>query len=98
MIEQTIWKYPLRITDEVRISIPTGAQILSVQMQGDTACLWALVVPGQKEVERYFRIFGTGHPIPDISPYTFEFISTIQVHGGRLIFHVFERVFRGSAE
>ena len=40
---KTIWKYPLRIRDWVRLEMPRGAEILCVQVQGLTPCLWALV-------------------------------------------------------
>ena len=37
-----IWKYP--ITNTVQdIEMPRDAKILSVQYQGDTLCLWAMV-------------------------------------------------------
>lgn len=39
----TIWKFPLKITDYQLVVMPECAQILSVQMQYGTLCLWALV-------------------------------------------------------
>jgi len=83
---KTIWKFPLPIKDEVALKAPAGARWLSLQMQGDTACLWAVVNDTRPEVVYRFRIFGTGHPMPeDVG----EYIGTVQLLGGSLVFHLF---------
>jgi hypothetical protein len=85
---KTIWKFPFKTTDILNISMPEGAEILSVQTQYEQPCMWALVDPGAKKVTRKFQIFGTGHPVND--PETKKFIATYQEEGGALIFHIFE--------
>lgn len=40
-----VYKYELEITDEQTIRLPLNAELLTVQMQGDKCCLWALVDP-----------------------------------------------------
>jgi hypothetical protein len=85
---KAIWKYPLVITDQQEIRMPKGAEIISVQRQGEEICLWALVAAGQEIESRLILIFGTGHPIPDNLPG--RFIGTVQHAGGRPVWHIFE--------
>ena len=49
-MNKTIWKYQLDTTDKQTITMPFGAEILSVQMQGLNPCMWVLVNPS-KELE-----------------------------------------------
>lgn len=88
---KTIYKYPLEVTDTQFVELPLGAEILTVQMQGNQLCLWALVNPSPDvfKKNRRIEIVGTGNPVPagDL-----KYISTFQMLGGGLIFHVFENV------
>lgn len=87
-VRNTIWKYPLVIADRQRIEMPKGAKILTVQAQDGQACLWALVNADEGEMEtRDFVIYGTGHYV---SPLPGVYIGTVQMAGGRLVWHVFE--------
>jgi hypothetical protein len=88
-MNKTIWKYELKIDDLQNVIMPIGAEILSVQMQNETPCLWALVNPDEKDTDaRYIETFGTGHPVAYDMGGTREFIGTYQTRG--LVFHVFE--------
>jgi hypothetical protein len=82
---KTIWKFPLEVTDEQTVEIPSGAQLLSVQNQHETACLWAVVDPEAEKKPCVIQIYGTGHPIEEVGTY----LSTFQMHGGSLVFHAF---------
>lgn len=82
---KTIWKFPLEVTNEQTVQIPDGAQLLSVQAQGETPCLWALVDPSAETKPCVIQTYGTGHPIREAGVY----LNTYQMHGGTLIFHVF---------
>lgn len=86
-----IYKYPLEITDTQFVELPLGAEILTVQMQGNQLCLWAMVntLPEAIKKNRRIEIIGTGNPIPigDL-----KYISTFQMMDGRLIYHVFENI------
>lgn len=82
----TIWKYPFSTQGELTIDMPEGAKVLSLQVQNGAPCLWALVRPEKKVRTRYFRVFGTGHPIELKT--SFVFIGTYQLDW--LVFHVFE--------
>jgi len=84
----TIWKFPFQIADVFSLSMPFGASILSVQVQREVPTIWAIVNPGAPMMDREFRCFGTGHPMPKGLP--LDFVGTIQLFGGELVFHVFE--------
>jgi hypothetical protein len=85
---KTVYKYQIPSADEFSLYLPQGAQCLSIQVQKDTPCLWALVDPEQPTEARRFRIAGTGHPIANSN--ALSFLGTFQVFGGDLVFHLFE--------
>ena len=87
---RTIYKYPLEVTDLQVFTMPTGGQILSVQVQNGIPCLWVLVKELHKREVRRIRIIGTGNPIGEDEHLTF--IGTFQMEGGSLVFHVFEMI------
>jgi len=80
-----IWKFELATERVKKIEMPSGAKVLSVQIQNGIAQLWALVDPGNTEETRTFNTFGTGW---EIDEYLGSFIGTYQLPG--LVFHVFE--------
>ena len=84
----TIYKYTLTVTDEQRVSMPEGAVVLSVQEQHGELCFWARVDLNAPLKYRKFRVIGTGHPIPDAKH--LHYLGTAQMHGGKLVWHVFE--------
>jgi len=84
---KTIWKYELPIKDNFIIEIPVDAEILSIQTQENTPCLWALVESDNLRSIRKFKMYGTGHPISDTIKQ--KYIGTFQVKF-RFVFHVFE--------
>jgi hypothetical protein len=85
---KTIYKYTLPVGDNVAVSLPVGAGILSVHEQREQICMWALVDPNEKETEiRQFRIAGTGH---DITEDLYQFIGSVHMYSSSLVFHVFE--------
>ena len=89
---RTIYKYKLEATDEQTIAMPYGAQILSVQVQADIPCIWAMV-DTDEETMNYKTIYtyGTGHKLPhDMDQ--LKYIGTYQLYGGDLVFHVFELI------
>ena len=90
MKEKTIWKYPLKLTVGQNISFPIGAEFLTVQVQGDNICLWALVDPEADTEIRFIEIFGTGSPVGYDKGVSRKYISTFQMQGGLFIYHAFE--------
>jgi hypothetical protein len=90
MADRRIWRFPLPITDRVRIDMPEGAQPLSVAVSrtgGEDLDLWAIVNPDNTPGFRTFLVVGTGNPVPADCG---RFIGTVATHGGALVWHVFE--------
>ncbi|MDZ4250363.1 MAG: hypothetical protein U0990_09770 [Candidatus Nanopelagicales bacterium] len=89
-MERQVWKFAIDSpASAAAIVMPRGAEVLSVGVQHDVICLWALVDPNAPYEARSFRIAGTGHLILDAAE-TDRFLGTIQLAGGNLIFHVWE--------
>lgn len=90
---ETIWKYSLQITDRQTVTMPVGAEILSVQDQAGGLQLWAVVVPEEERREkRVIEIVGTGNPMADVLAEGLSrcHLATVQARGGALVWHVFE--------
>jgi hypothetical protein len=85
----TIWKFPVPVSDEFPLVLPTGAQFLSVQTQGTLPQMWFLLDPKARPTHRRFAVFGTGHVIEDLD--RLAYLGTFQMNGGSLVFHLFER-------
>jgi len=97
MSDLTIYKYPLRI-GVTELNLPLDAEVLTVQTQNNEPMLWAIVDPDDSETEkRVFYMLGTGHRHPSSEFTDLEFIATIQLSNGELVFHVFERVIPTTA-
>ena len=84
---KTIHKFPLEVTDEQRIEMPEGSEILCVQVQHGQPCVWAKVIPDAAKVKRLFAVYGTGHPMTVRS--ADQYVGTFQLQGGALVFHVY---------
>ena len=84
-MSKSIWKFPFEVTDEQEIKMPIGAQILSVQMQGDKPCIWVLVDTTAQKENRTVQVFGTGNPVSNEGKY----IGTFQMCDGARVFHTF---------
>lgn len=85
-----IFKYKLRVTDTQKISMPVGAEILTVGVQEDFICIWALVNDDHAIEERTFEIFGTGNPIHGDMGISRNYLGTVFMHDGKLVWHIFE--------
>ncbi len=84
-----IWKFPIIDPSLIVFNMPEGSKILTIQMQNDKPCIWALVNPENKLEKRGFKLFGTGQSIDDDMT-KMRYINTIQMHNGNLVFHLFE--------
>lgn len=83
-----IFKYELDVTDTQQLKLPAGARVLCVQAQHGNPCIWAEIEDEETaHEEREFATRGTGHPITFS---TDRYVGTYQLHGGCLVFHVFE--------
>lgn len=81
-----IFKYQIR--NDIEITMPKGARILCVQEQYSIPSVYALVDTSVKDNEtRKFAIYGTED---EMRSGEHAYIDTFQMHGGQLVFHVFE--------
>lgn len=83
---ETIWKYELEVVGSQEIKLPTGFEVLSVQVQNGIPCLWVRVDALRPTHKTEIIIHGTGHPVPDT---TGKYLGTFQMNGGALVWHVF---------
>lgn len=83
---QTVYKYPISMTADVRVMMPEGAKVVAVDVDGNgEPCVWALVNPdAPATVERKFGVYGTGGRVPDFCEYVGTFFALPYV------WHVFE--------
>ena len=86
-MSKQIWKYEINIGKTKR-DIPSNATILSVGLQGNNICVWALVDTEARTSERTFYVYGTGWDIEESVEYL-SCIGTVQDNNG-LVWHVFE--------
>jgi hypothetical protein len=79
MTNQTaIWKFPLKLSTVQCVDMPQGvspADVLDVQVQNGTICLWAMCDPDATLEQRDVYIHGTGHPF---NPDGMEHVGTVQ--------------------
>lgn len=84
---KVVYKYNLGISSDLRIEMPSGAQILKVEHFNNQASLWALVDPENSTTTRRFNVVGTGMSFnADGMRYIGSIIDDI------FIWHVFEVV------
>ena len=86
-----IWKFKLAIRFTQSIMVPKGSTILSLAVQKDDLCIWALVDPDAGSECRTIQIFGTNEKIKDPLVGTKRlFIGTVIM--SYFVWHVFELV------
>jgi len=92
-ILKTVYKYKLDFVNKQILTLPVGAQILSVTNQQENIVLYAMVDTDVKEFQSHtIYVHGTGHIIYGENPAFKEalaFIGTVVLSGGALVFHVF---------
>ncbi len=84
----TIYKYELETTGIQEIEMPANAQILSVHVQYEKPCIWAMVDTDRITGKVKIATFVTWHEVT--SDGSLSYIGTYQLHGGALVFHVFK--------
>ena len=90
-MNKVIWKYEL-VLGLNEIKIPEGAEVLSVQTQHESICMWCLLNPQVDAKERWFEIYGTGHLVKYDMGVERKFLGTVQMSNADYIYHVFERI------
>lgn len=98
---KSIHRLPLKTEDFQYVCLPVDSRILSVQVQNETICLWALIdVPPigcgcQEEaqdfetdwVRKSIYMFGTSQPLEDSVGVDALYLSTVQL--GQRVLHIF---------
>lgn len=88
-----VWKFMLDPYMEqngiIEVEMPADATGISCHSQRERICVWAEVFPTNKLEKRYFAIYANGQDIP-IPQSKRHFAGTVLMHGGSLVFHVFE--------
>lgn len=83
-----IFKFPLQVADLQKVSLPKDSIFLTVQVQRGIPCLWALVDTDKETEDRFIRIIGTGHSVPEN---VLRYIGTFQaLENNWFVGHVFE--------
>lgn len=88
-MNETIWKYDLKVNDITHLYSPKDSEILCVQIQNGEPCIWVKVNPEATKELRSFIIIGTGHEI-DVIPK--KYIGTFQLYDGSFVGHLFELI------
>jgi hypothetical protein len=83
-----IYKYQLEWNDRQELLLPLDATILSVAIQNQVLCVWAIVDPDAEPEPRVFYIAGTGHEPPPPEKKA-VFVGTVHWLEKGLVFHVF---------
>ena len=90
MKTKRIFKYTIDLDKrEQEVVMPEFAEVLSVQLQHGNAQTWALVDPDDEQKPRKFFVFVTGAFVENSE--RLRFVGTIQLHGGSIVLHIFEK-------
>ena len=87
-----IFKYDVLIKDKFNVSIPKGAEFLSVQVQHDKPVMWFLLESTIEYETRRFLVIGTGrcfHYLHDHE--SCKYLGTFQLLCDEFVGHLFER-------
>lgn len=87
---KTIYKYPLQVTPDLQpIQMPDESVILSIQMQNNIPCIWALIDNSSlRYVTREFKIIGTAGEVDIDNDF---YVGTVIHSTGKLVWHIFEK-------
>jgi hypothetical protein len=80
-----IYKYKIE-PEKTKLELPRGAEILSANVKGDDAYIWALVDPDVPLTDRVIGAYATGYSNVPVGA---KFIDTVHFQNG-LVFHIFE--------
>lgn len=88
-MSRRIFKYELKLDTVNIVSMPKGAEVISVIEQNNGIVVYAIVDPDETQmVDKVFTIVGTGRDMTfDADDYVF--LGTVSMFAGRYIWHVF---------
>ncbi len=87
-----IFKYPLE-SETSEIMMPSIGEILTVQLQGSTPCIWAWVDPEAPMKPVRFHVIATGE---EFSPHGKSYVGTFQA--GQFVWHVWKSKVRSKGD
>ncbi len=83
-----IYKNVLEPIDKQTFHLQKGAKIITAREQFNNICIWFEFDTDIVEVEeRTIFVVGTGNTMPQEAV---NYLGTAQIHGGNLVFHVYE--------
>jgi hypothetical protein len=85
---QSIFRYKVPVDDQWHTVHLRGVPLSVAARQPDVVEIWASYDDKAPEAVREFRVFGTGHPLPDGR---LDYIGTAMAAGGSLVWHLMER-------
>lgn len=86
-----IYKYVLEEKSEQEIIIPMNGEIISAINLYDTIAVYVLFDEKEEKTEKtWIKVVCTGETTDDMAGW--KFINTVQLYGGKLIFHVFKDI------
>lgn len=88
----TVHKFQLKVEEHQMVEMNHGAQILSIQAQGNHVCAWALVDTERPMSKYELWCYGTGHEIP-VERYGVPKKHIATVQQGVLVWHFFANDF-----
>lgn len=87
-----ILKYPLNIAVQQVVHLPVEAQVLSIEVQNDRLCMWALCEDAAFRQTKAIEVVAivTGMPgVPEDILTTHHFMGTKMLSNGGFVAHVF---------
>ena len=92
---KTIFKYELHPSDGgagvYTVIMPHDAKYLHVGAQGSQMFIWAEVDTKSSTLEHAFEVFGTGYRMHEDMGVERNYIGSLMMHDGALVFHVYHR-------
>lgn len=83
---KTIYKYPLEVTDRQTLMLPAHPEFLTVVVQREQPCIWALIDTNAELLPFTINMCGTGRPCHHGRD---EYLGTVLLLDGELVLHVF---------
>ncbi len=88
MANRSIYRYKIDIANTQTLTLPKGAEILSVINHFGDVCIYAIVDTETTEREEYaLQCYSTGYTIRHDDSY--KFLGTVVMLDGNFIYHVF---------
>jgi len=89
MSTRQIWKYVIK-TNKLIHKVPANGKVLHVDEQFGEICVWIEVDPDEIKEERHFEVYGTGHLIKYDIGTDRNYLGSVKLENGALIFHIYE--------